>query len=486
MGKPKASQALAPYRDDDAASTSSAVPLQDQTYADDEAPPACTDELTPVAVLQGTDDDEGSALTKAAGLGSAALNLKCHEDSKGSFITYISNKPSSDPEVCQSLIEFEAQRWPQPMARMVGSHVVTKQRDKKEEKERVTDFDLTAPLGSLLAAPWARSRVVENAQKAYRGGIFRQVDPRAKAHPEAADTAPSLKEWCHRFCASSAGAKSFTIARNVTQIDDGILTQRLTEVLRSTNYRGNISITYPVGCRATIIMSDHWLNRYRHNKYIWWACVLLQLWIFTWPLLWIMTKRWEVFTVEWPCRIYRQVDGSWPDSYEENTEGSHEGQPTDGPSVRIATMNESEWTEHWRLAIQMGAESKKRGTLTDADRYAARAIQERARQRREGSDFVTSDSNGFLASAAGLLSGVQEAQAAQSTLRLGPVPSHRGRLGHIGSDGPPVIVQEPEASCKMTLPTGKNPKYEEVDKKQVKTARQDSSFSGGERSHETS
>ncbi|KAI4096670.1 MAG: hypothetical protein LQ344_000810 [Seirophora lacunosa] len=414
MGKPKGS---APYRDDDAASTSSAVPLQDQTYADEEAPPAYTDDPDPVAAPRRIDDDEEPVSSEPRHLGTLSLVPQVYEDAKGSIITYISRTPSSDPETCQFLIEHEAGRSPRPMVRMIGSHVETRQRDKKEEKQRVTDFDITAQLGGLLAAPWARSRVVENTQKAYRGGIFKQLDPRAQAHPEAADTAPSLKEWCHRFCALSASAKSFTIARNVTGVAHGTLTRQLTEALRSTNYRGNISITFPVRSRATVIMSDHWLNRYRHNKYIWWTCVLLQLWILTWPLLWIMTKRWEVFSVEWPCRIYQRADGSWPNSHQADAGSVHEGQPTDNPLVRIANVSESEWVEHWKLAIQMGAESKKQGTLTDADRRVAQAIEEQARQRRQGSKSVGSDSNGFLASATGLLSGVQEVMARSQTLR---------------------------------------------------------------------
>lgn len=211
--------------------------------------------------------------------------------------------------------------------------------------------------------------------------------------------------------------RRFTIARNVTGVAHGTLTRQLTEALRSTNYRGNISITFPVRSRATVIMSDHWLNRYRHNKYIWWTCVLLQLWILTWPLLWIMTKRWEVFSVEWPCRIYQRADGSWPNSHQADAGSVHEGQPTDNPLVRIANISESEWVEHWKLAIQMGAESKKQGTLTDADRRVAQAIEEQARQRRQGSNSVGSDSNGFLASATGLLSGVQEVMARSQTLR---------------------------------------------------------------------
>lgn len=208
MGRPKDLQPPAPYRDDDTASSSSAVPLQDQTYAIEEAPPAYTDDPVRAKGPRRVDDDEEPLLTKPLGFGSVYLEPKVVEDPKGSIITYTSKAASTDPGTCQFLVEHEVRRSPGPMVRMIGSHVETRQRDKKEEKQRVTDFDITAPLGNLLAVPWARSKVAENAQKTYRGGIIKRVDPRLNANSEDAYTAPSLKEWCHRFCASSASAKS--------------------------------------------------------------------------------------------------------------------------------------------------------------------------------------------------------------------------------------------------------------------------------------
>ncbi|KAL8925401.1 MAG: hypothetical protein Q9208_003493 [Pyrenodesmia sp. 3 TL-2023] len=214
MGRPKDSQGLAPYRDDDTASTSSAVPLQDQIFADDEAPPAYTDDPD---VSRGRASGATRAPIKITNRGAEVPPIEPSEsdstvvvskDTKGSVITYFSKAASSDPQKCQYLIEDEVQRSPRPMVRVLGTHLVTRQRDKKEEKERVTDFDISAPLGGLLAPWWSRSMLAENVQKTYRGGKLKQVDPRVKAHPEDAYPPPSLKEWCHRFCASSSAAKS--------------------------------------------------------------------------------------------------------------------------------------------------------------------------------------------------------------------------------------------------------------------------------------
>ncbi|KAL8925402.1 MAG: hypothetical protein Q9208_003494 [Pyrenodesmia sp. 3 TL-2023] len=68
-------------------------------------------------------------------------------------------------------------------------------------------------------------------------------------------------------------------------------------------------------------------------------------------------------------------------------------------------MSEFGWVGQWKLAIQLAAESKKRGELTDADRRVAQAIKDRARQRQDNSVVVKQ--NEFLASATGLLSGIQ-------------------------------------------------------------------------------
>ncbi|KAI4279988.1 MAG: hypothetical protein L6R38_004814 [Xanthoria sp. 2 TBL-2021] len=234
MGKIKESRQPPGYRDDDAASTSSAVPLQDQAYADD-VPPAYTDDpdlvdghghggigitvwksvggRLPRRFIEDHDIQTDSGLDYATQereklLQGVQWTFSDNQDAKGSTTTYISKTLSSDPAVCQAFIETKAQVPIQPAVRLVGTHTETRRRDKKDETTHVTDFDIAVPLDSLLARAWARTKIVENSQKAYRGGIWKQLDHRVKAHPEAAATTPSLQEWCHRFCASSASAKS--------------------------------------------------------------------------------------------------------------------------------------------------------------------------------------------------------------------------------------------------------------------------------------
>lgn len=116
--------------------------------------------------------------------------------------------------------------------------------------------------------------------------------------------------------------------------------------------------------------------------------------------------------MEWPCRIYQNVDGSWPSDQRTDTDWVQEGHPTDNRLVRIANMSELDWVQRWKLAIQMAAESKQQGTLTEADRCVAQAIEERSRQ---SSTVVNHDVS--LRSAPGILSGIQELITQHQTLR---------------------------------------------------------------------
>lgn len=133
-------------------------------------------------------------------------------------------------------------------------------------------------------------------------------------------------------------------------------------------------------------MSDHWINRCRTNSFIWWICVILQLWIITWPVLWTMTKKWEVVKITWPCRIYQDEDagGSWPNADEESNDLIHEGiiPINRGPTsrvqddVRFATMTEPTWVEIWRGTIARAALDRRSGVLLgpldlEASRIAA-------------------------------------------------------------------------------------------------------------------
>lgn len=101
----------------------------------------------------------------------------------------------------------------------------------------------------------------------------------------------------------------------------------------------------------------------------------------------MMTKKWEVVKIIWPCKIYRDEDvgATWPNADEESPDLIHEGTcPTDGsPSsrgqdnVRIATVTEPTWVEIWRSSIARAAIDRRNGVvLGPLDLEAARAVEE--------------------------------------------------------------------------------------------------------------
>ena len=129
-----------------------------------------------------------------------------------------------------------------------------------------------------------------------------------------------------------------------------------------------------------------------------------------------MTKHWEVLSVYWPCRIFEDGAGRWPNADEELPEVIHEGtRPDDWDvrrerDVRLATMSEMSWVEEWRGAIMRAAEDKTRGILHVSDKNAAQAAEQRNAERAwdPRQRFAIASHDGFIGAAAGLLRGASD------------------------------------------------------------------------------
>lgn len=145
------------------------------------------------------------------------LSAKTERDDNGSKTTVISHSLGSDPKLLGDFISTQTRLMPNPLVRMVGTHTettttTTKRRMSKKKRKTettVTDFDISISAADLLAPAWRRTRVVENAMKAYRGGRRRTVATGYTSDLEPAHTAPPLEEWYHRFCASTASLKTY-------------------------------------------------------------------------------------------------------------------------------------------------------------------------------------------------------------------------------------------------------------------------------------
>jgi len=73
----------------------------------------------------------------------------------------------------------------------------------------------------------------------------------------------------------------------------------LTSHIRSLNYRGQIDISTSLAHSSVTVYSPHWINGLRANQYVYYVCIILQLWIITWPVIWWLERRYEVVRSTW-------------------------------------------------------------------------------------------------------------------------------------------------------------------------------------------
>ncbi|KAL4773276.1 major facilitator superfamily domain-containing protein [Aspergillus nidulans var. acristatus] len=234
---------------------------------------------------------------------------------------------SSDPRMLESLIESQTRLPPRPCLSIHGSHRETRRSGNETKNENVTDFDFRIDLTRTIlrwgrneasgpSVRWSYTTVVSDhdGQKAYRGGRIRSRAGKAKPgrialgdgvegerlmELESQEDYPGIRGWCERFCSDPAPVKSFTYRRTLHGFDANPMRTSLTSHIRSTGYQGHIVINPVIANGFVTVYSPHWINTLRNNAYVYWICIVLQLWLITWPVIWFMERRYEVVRSEW-------------------------------------------------------------------------------------------------------------------------------------------------------------------------------------------
>lgn len=271
------------------------------------------------------------------------------EDPNTGSESYIS-RSLEDPEKLEAHIRTCAGIPPRPYVKLVGTHSETRKDSKgNTEKNTITDFDISVELTPYLYSDaqyrrsWSKLRTVENFEKAKRGTILKKCAP-ANQNIELGDTEPTLREWCHRYAASHAGLKVFTLQKRVIGLHEEYLKQRLRELVRDANYRGHLHVEILMKGATVDCYNEAKTNRWRLTKWIQVLFTVTLLFIFTWPYLWLRTKRWEVAIVEW--EFSRIVDGR-PKEY--------------------VSISEDQWYNMWGRTIFKAVLGKRQGLLDHAD-----------------------------------------------------------------------------------------------------------------------
>ncbi|KAI1323643.1 hypothetical protein F5Y16DRAFT_332490 [Xylariaceae sp. FL0255] len=245
---------------------------------------------------------------------------------------------------------------PRPFLKLVGTHHETRRDSKgKTEKVKITDFDVSIEMTPYLYSDaqyrksWSELRTVENHEKVRRGTVIRKRAPGSRQDIEVGGPPQAtLQEWCHRFSASHAGLKCFTLSRQIVGFDFETVKRHLESMVRDTNYRGHVTVEMVVKDGYFELYNDAKINRWRLTGWIKWLFFLTFLWIFSWPYLFFRTKRWEVAVVDWPF-----------------------SRTTDAGLKEYVSISEDQWYNMWARAICRAVLEKRQKVLDQADLRSA-------------------------------------------------------------------------------------------------------------------
>lgn len=337
------SQPSRPYYDDDAPELS----ISEQH---DDLPPLY-DEATELSTGQ------NAPLLAESAVGSGITTLQPFR--RDEHITYhLDGDLDSDPELLEKHVRAWALVPPRPFVCIKGHHREQRSnRDGKRESKDIIDFDVKVELTPYFF-PNARAsqsnselRTAENSEKTKRGTIFRKranVKGNSGRIELGMAEKPSLTEWCHMYCASHSGLKVFQLKRSLAGFDESRLRRLLDNLVRRSNYRGTLQITFPVHDEQVEVWNDCRTNQWRLTKWIYVMFCVTMLWLLTWPYLFIRTKRFETVSAVWNYSVMEE-DGR----------------------KKYTTISEDQWYNLWGRAIIKAVLSKRQGTLDQRDLLAA-------------------------------------------------------------------------------------------------------------------
>lgn len=268
---------------------------------------------------------------------------------------YLEPRLDSDPEFLEKRVHNWAAVPPRPFVRVVGYHRERRDHNGKKEVKNITDFDVQVELTPYLYSnaatrrSWTELRTVENGEKVKRGTIFKARAPGARQSIELGQVEkPNLTQWCHMYCASHSGMKVFSLKRQMLGFDKQRVKEQLDALVRRTNYRGHLTISFPVQDEVVEVWNDSKINQWRLTKWICFMFYATLLFLFTWPYLFFRTKRFEVAVAEWP---FSKLDSNGVKKY--------------------ASISEDQWYNMWGRAIAKAVLSRRQGTLNQQDLIAS-------------------------------------------------------------------------------------------------------------------
>lgn len=311
------------------------------------------------------------------------------------------------------MIREQAAYPPNLAVRLRGTHTETfRKRDGNKEKKLITDFDIRLNMTHLLVCPnpgHARDpapctlalqprpqqrddppqehstptckyiKILDACQKGYRGTILKsREDPTADI-----EAAQNLEYWSNKYVSDPHTVKTFTLRKEIAHHDTARLEALCRDLVHNTSYRGHTSITFETTYKKVVVNSPCLVNQWRINVYVQWLCYLTFTWIITWPVLFFITRRYDVVTAVFPYRL----------------------DPERNRIAKPLVQSEEEFFEDWRQALTRAVLAQHQGWVDGIYR------EETAQMVRSGNAVVTVQSpqntvGGLMAGAVRLALGV--------------------------------------------------------------------------------
>ncbi|KIW66774.1 hypothetical protein PV04_06069 [Phialophora macrospora] len=220
---------------------------------------------------------------------------------------------------------------------------------------------------------------------------------------EERDMSP-LELWAKKFCEDKAENRSFTLSRQCSSLPTAFLEGHARNLLASTKYRGNVSVTFPTHHSSVTILrkSTNWFTN------------MLRLY---------PTKKYEVVSVEWPLvgtsaaatptdnasagvgadtHPTLQRNGtnvsvvSEPDGEAASSASSTSSQNQNAPGSADAACDQTglpalvaqAWWREWHFAVRNSVLSGRKGWVTVEDWIEAKmGVREKERPKEWGVDY---------------------------------------------------------------------------------------------------
>lgn len=316
------------------------------------------------------------------------LPFSSHDYSSSDFWTRFPNY-STDSHALHQMILEQAQYAPSYYLELLGTHKETERRHKKDSSETITDFHIRLNLTHLLTTgirTGGKLEILPDNQKGFRGGIIKSFEPSLSSSDiESGSTGDELQAWCHKFVSDPSSMKCFIFERKIINHDKIHLEYLLRRIVTSTNYRGQVYVNFPTSHKRVIVYSPHMINEWRMTTWIRWFFYLTCLWVVSWPVLILITRRYEIVK-----GIYQYAD-----------------RPAGvGISARKATVqSEDEFVNHWEAALRSAIMGRmvKRDCCLDED-FRVQVLQEEVARGQAAARVLQGTGNTFADGAVGIIS----------------------------------------------------------------------------------